>query len=218
MGEEQAQAGTQDQGGQAAAAAAQGWQQQGGAAQQDGAAQVNGDGKKPLAAGGEDQQQQEKPYWPDDWREKAAQHIAAGDEKAYRRELKRLERIADPAGMYGMYREAETKLTSVGLIKVPGKDAKPEEVAEFHKALGVPEKPEDYFKNIKLENGAVIGEADKPIADAFAAAVHKSGATPQVVNAALNWYFKGQEDAAAKLDESDENFKTTSLKDLKEEY
>jgi len=219
MTEQVANQNTQDQGGQAATQGGQvQQQQQNGAAQQDGAAQVNDDGKKPLAAGGEVQQQQEKPYWPADWREKVAQHVAAGDEKAYKRELKRLERIVDPAGVYGNYREAETKLTSGGLIKVPAKDAKPEEIAEYHKALGVPEKPGDYFKGIKLENGAVIGDADKPLADAFAAAVHPAGASPQVVNAALNWYFANQEKQAAALDESDDTFRKEAQQALKEEY
>jgi hypothetical protein len=182
------------------------------------------DGKQTLATGAdseaEDKAKDEKakPYWPENWREKLAEQIAAGDKKAYARELKRLERIADPAGVYGMYREAEGKLTSGGLIKKPGKDAKPEEIAEYHKAMGVPEKPEDYFKEIKLENGAVIGEADKPLVDGFAAAVHQSGATPQFVNAALNWYYKNQEEQAAAMDEADDEFRREAERALKDEY
>lgn len=31
-----------------------------------------------------------------------------------------------------------------GMVRVPGADARPEDIAAFHKALGVPEKPEDY--------------------------------------------------------------------------
>jgi hypothetical protein len=173
---------------------------------------------EPIAAGGEPAPTPEpKGYWPEDWRHKAAEHIAAGDQKAYQREIKRLERIADPAGLYGMYREAESKLTSGGLIKIPGKDATPEEVAAYHKALGVPEKPEDYFKDVKLENGAVIGEADKPLVDAFAQAVHKAGAPPQVLNAALNWYFKNQEDQAAAMDEADETFRVEAERAMKDD-
>ena len=159
-----------------------------------------------------------KPFWPENWREKAAEHYAAGDKKAYERELKRLQRITDPAAVYGQYRELEAKFTSGKLIQVPGKEAKEEEVAAFHKALGVPEKAEDYFKDVKLENGAVIGEADRPVADAFAGAVHKAGATPAVVNAAMNWYFKSQEDAAAALDEADDTFRRESERSLKDEY
>lgn len=159
-----------------------------------------------------------KPYWPADWREKMAEHAAAGDKKAYARELKRLQRFTDPTSVYGFAREYEGKFDRGGLVKVPGKDAKPEEVAEFNKAMGVPEKPEDYFKDIKLENGAVIGEADKPLADSFAAALHPAGASPAVVSAALNWYYKHQEEQAAAMDEADETFRHESERALKDEF
>ena len=150
-------------------------------------------------------------------REEIAKHHAAGDDKAYKKELKRLERISGPEGLYGMYRELESKFTSGGLVKVPGKNAKPEEIAEFHKALGVPEKAEDYLKDLKLENGAVIGDADKPVIGAFAAEMHKAGAPPTVMKAALDWYYKNQEDAAAQLDEQDDTFRRESEKALKDE-
>lgn len=159
-----------------------------------------------------------KGYWPDDWREKMAKHLAAGDEKTYEKELKRLKRFADPSGVYGMAREAENKLHTSGLVKIPGKDASEEEIAEFNKAMGVPEKPEEYFEKLQLENGAVIGEADKPIADSFAEAVHKSGATPQFVNSAMNWYFEQQEKIAAEQDEADDTFHRESKSELKEEF
>jgi hypothetical protein len=159
-----------------------------------------------------------KPYWPPDWREKMAEHASAGDKKAYARELKRLQRFTDPTSVYGFAREYEGKFDRGGLVKVPGKDAKPEEIAEFNKAMGVPEKPEDYFKDIKLENGAVIGDADKPLADAFAAAVHPAGASPAVVSAALNWYYKHQEEQAAAMDEADDEYRRESERALKDEF
>lgn len=180
------------------------------------------DGKPTIAGGGTEEEQPKteaaKPYWPDNWREKLAEHIAAGDKKAYDRELKRLQRIADPSGVYGMYRELDNRLNGGGLIKVPGKDAKPEDIESFHKALGVPEKPEDYFKDIKLDNGAVIGEADKPIVDIFAAAMHKAGATPAVMTAVLNTYYARQEEIAAQQDDADDEFHRESLRTLKEEW
>ena len=159
-----------------------------------------------------------KPYWPEDWRQKAAEHLAAGDKKAYDRELKRLQRIADPSAIYGMYRELDNRLNGGGLLKVPTKDAKPEEVAAFHKALGVPEKAEDYLKDVKLENGAVLGAADRPAAEQFVQAVHKAGAPPAVVNAALNWYFTRLQEQAEALDESDDKFHIDSERALKEEW
>lgn len=159
-----------------------------------------------------------KSYWPADWRQKMAEHLAAGDKKILAKELKRLERISDPAGVFGMYREMESKFTSGGLVKIPGKDAKPEEIAEYHRAIGVPEKPEELVAAIKLENGAVIGEADKPRLNSFGAALHKAGATPAVMNAAANWYYQQQEEAMAALDEADDAYLRESQKVLKEEY
>lgn len=212
------------QGGQAAQGGAQNGAAQAGAngAAQGGAAQngqQNGKGAEAsIAAGAEQQQQQDKPYWPADWREKAARHVSAGEEKIYKKELKRLEGITDPAAVFGLYREAEARLTGGGLIRVPGKDAKPEDVALYHKQLGVPENPEDYFKDIKLANDMVIGDADKPVADAFAAAVHKAGATPAVVTEAMNWYFGEQQKRADELDDMDDKFRRESTQALTEEW
>ena len=156
--------------------------------------------------------------WPDDWREQVANHIAAGDKKVYDKELKRLQRIADPAGVYGMYRELDNRLNGGGLLKVPGKDAKPEEIAAFHKALGVPEKPEDLVAAVQLENGAVIGEADKPLVSGFAAEMLKAGSTPAHMSAALNWYYRHQEEQAAALDEADDDFRRSSEQALRDEW
>lgn len=152
-------------------------------------------------------------------REQIATYFAAGDKKVYKQELRRLERLGidDPAKLYGLWREAEGKLTSGGLIKVPGKDAKEEEVKAFQKALGWAEKPEEMFKEIKLENDAVIGEADRPMMQGFLEAVHGATSAQDYVNKAANWYYKTQEDAAAQLDESDDAFRRESETALKDD-
>jgi hypothetical protein len=160
----------------------------------------------------------EKPYWPDDWREKTAEHAAAGDKKAYEKELARLQKLDSPISMYGSYRSMENTWASKQFVKLPGKDAKPEEIAEYHKAMGVPEKPEDYYNAVKLENGAVIGDADRPVIDSFAKAAHSAGMPASHVNAALNWYFNSQEQAAAQLDEADDRHKTEAARALKDEW
>src|SRR3990167_6153475 len=177
----------------------------------------NGNGKdKPLAAGGESPPAPEpKPYWPEEWRQKAAEHISAGDKKLIEKELRRLEKISDPSALYASYRAMENTWASRNFVRLPGKDAKPEEVAEYHKALGVPDTPEGYFKDLKLDNGLILGETDKPIADAFANAVHKAGAPPSVVKAGIEWYLKHDEEQAAALDEADESFRRTSEQTLK---
>lgn len=171
-----------------------------------------------IASGNAPEPAPEKPYWPEDWKQKFADHISAGNKKAAEKELKRLETMADPTVAWARFRDMENTWASRQFVKVPPKENATEaDIKEYHKALGVPEKPEDYFKDIKLSNGAVIGEADKPIVDSFAAVAHKAGAPPQVVNAALDWYFQNQEQQAAALDEADDKFKTESMRALKEE-
>ena len=181
--------------------------------------------KKPLAMQGEADDKaaekveaEAKPYWPEDWMQKCAEHYGAGNQKETEKELRRLQRIADPAALYGLYREAESRLTSGGLLKVPGKDAGEEEVAQFRAALGVPEKPEDYAEGLELENGAVIGDADKPMVEEVFKVLHGAGAPKDVSHALVNWYFNNQEQQAASLDESDDTFQRESIASLKEEW
>lgn len=152
-------------------------------------------------------------------RESLAKHASAGDKKAYDKELKRMERlgIEKPEQIYGLWRELERWRDEGNLIKVPGKDAKPEDKAAFNKAMNVPEKPEGYMEHIKLENGAVIGEADKPNLQSFLGAAHEAGAPPNVTNRLVNWYYAQQEEAAAKLDEDDHTFRVESERAMKEE-
>lgn len=174
-------------------------------------------GDKTIATGKETKEEPAKPYWPEDWREKMAEFAAAGDAKEKDRLLKQLGRYVDPAAIFGKTRELESKFSAGGLIKVPGKDAKPEEIAAYNKAIGVPEKHEDYLKDLTLENGAVIGEADKPLVDGVLAAIHKQGATPAVAKAMLDWYYGHQEKIAADQDEADDTFRRESERLLKDE-
>jgi hypothetical protein len=223
MSEMQAQANGQDGGAQAAAAAATNAgnnQGQNSQQQQNGNGQANGQGNGAangtLASGAQaNGQQQEKPYWPDDWKERMAEHASAGDKKAYDKELRRLQNFDTPFAVYGSYRGMENTWATKQFVKLPGKDGKPEEIAEFHKALGVPEKPEEYLATYKPANGAMLGDDDKPVAAEFAAALHKSGAPPAAVHAALDWYLGNMEKQAAQLDEMDDTFRREAEQALK---
>lgn len=155
---------------------------------------------------------------PPDWRKEIAESYGNGDKKVTEKELRRLERIKDPSMLYAMYREAENRLTSGGLVKKPGDDPTEAEKAAWNKVLGVPEEPSGYLEDIKLDNGAVIGEQDKPMAESFAEALHSAGAPPSVYQAALNWYFNQQQSVADATDETDENFKIDSNRELREEF
>lgn len=175
---------------------------------------------KTIAGGNveEKAEPEHKPAWGEDWRAKFAEHVAAGDKKAAEREMKRLERIADPAAVYGMYRELEAKFSQGGLTKIPGKDAPAEEVKAFHKALGVPDDPKDYVENLSLPNGLKLGDQDKQIASDFAAAMHKAGAPQSVMNEAYSWYLRNEEMRAAAIDQQDDKNRTQSMQALKDEW
>ena len=64
--------------------------------------------------------------------------------------------------------EMRTKL-STAVVK-PGKDAKPEEIAAYHKSIGVPETPEGY--KFEMPEGREPTEADKEFQAAWAKGFH----------------------------------------------
>lgn len=78
-------------------------------------------------------------------------------------------------------------------INVPGKDAKPEEIAEFRSKLGVPETIDGYTFDVPEYIGGPdaapqVKEGLKPLLEHL----HKAGATPDVVKAGLAWFFEDQ--------------------------
>jgi hypothetical protein len=96
----------------------------------------SGDGVAAEGAGG-DQGGQE----PDWYASLSAE--ADGDNPSHRDYVKgkNFKTIDD---MAKSYREAEKALRDSGRVKIPGADAKPEEVAEFRKLLGVPDDAKGY--------------------------------------------------------------------------
>lgn len=113
--------------------------------------------------------------------------ISGGDEKA----SKLLERYATPQDFTKAYLEAVKKISSGELAKPLPKDATPEQVAEWRKGNGIPEKPEGYFE--KLPNGLVIGEDDKPLFDAVAQKLHARNVQPEVIHDLAEWYYGMQD-------------------------
>ncbi|GAT33290.1 hypothetical protein TSACC_21703 [Terrimicrobium sacchariphilum] len=80
----------------------------------------------------------------------------------YRASLGKFKNVGD---MAKSYRELETKLGVKGTF-IPGKDAKPEEVAAYRKAVGIPDEPTKYnIKPEQLPDGFTwpADEAIKPI-------------------------------------------------------
>jgi hypothetical protein len=181
--------------------------------------------KKSIAAGGDEEPteggektEEPKSFWNEEWRKKIAEHAAAGDEKAFKREMKRLERISDPAAIYGMYRELEAKFDKGGLLRVPGEGASEEEVKAFHKAIGVPEDAKEYVENLSLPDGVQLGDRDKELAGDFATDMHEAGLTQSQMDKAMSWYFKNEEARAAHVDQLDDQNRDETMRALKEEF
>lgn len=146
------------------------------------------------------------PDWAPDWREK----MAGGDEK----ELARLGRFKSPVDVYRSNRELEKKM-SAGPAKLTA-DATPEQIAEFRKANGIPEKADGYLE--ALPKGLVIGDADKPMIEGFLNRVHGKNAPPEVVADAIDWYYGEQERIAAAQAQADKEFSLKSSDALREEW
>src|SRR5690606_21574553 len=65
-------------------------------------------------------------------------------ESASTRDWLKASGVKDINGLAKLARDNQRALRESGRIKVPGEGATDAEIAEFHKAIGVPEKPTDY--------------------------------------------------------------------------
>lgn len=165
----------------------------------------------PLAAGGstpDDQAKKVEAIWRDDWR----QQIAGEDRAA----LAKLEKFDTPAALAKALAETEKKLETAGTKPALAKDATPEQVAEYRKALGIPEKADGY--EIKPSNGYVFGEADAPALDSFRAFAHEHNWTPEQVQQGGEWYARMQEDVANQQAEADAGYKSQAEDTLRAQW
>lgn len=158
------------------------------------------------AAGGDDGKKPVVPAdFPADWREKLA-----GDDKKF---LNILKRYSSPNTFANAYKSLRQKQDS-GELKAPlPKDASDEQKAAWRKENGVPEKADGYDLG-----GLKIDDADKPAVDAYLAAMHEDGATPDQVRKNLSVYYKLKADAAEELSGRDAKDKAETEDALRAEY
>lgn len=149
--------------------------------------------------------------WGDDWREK----LANGDDKR----LERLKRFASPEALLQAQEEAQRKI-SEGLKPKgkPGDKATDDEWAAYRKEHGIPDKVEDFVKAIALPDSRQIGEADKPVIEAFAERAIKSGIAPGDMTVLVDEYYRMQEEVQFQQAEEDTKFRKEAEKDLKEAW
>lgn len=117
--------------------------------------------------------------WPDKWREEMAEK----DEKV----LARLARYNTPKDVGQALIAAQNRISSGELKSSLPKDASVEQIKAWRAENGIPEDPAKY--EIKLKDGLVIGDEDKPIVEAFSKAAHGANFNSAQVSAALDWYY-----------------------------
>ena len=161
-----------------------------------------------LSDPGEDKPVAAPADWPEDWRAK----VAGEDEKL----LKRLDRFKSPGDIVKSWRALEQKVSSGEVVAKLPKDASEEQVAEYRKANGIPEKSEGYLD--ALSSGVVIGEDDKALVGSFLESAHAQNASPEVVSAAIDWYYGLQEEQAATMAQADRERKQAAEDELRAEW
>lgn len=142
----------------------------------------------------------------DDWRARLA-----GDDKKL---LGYLARVPSEKELVARVKKHEDDLKAGKYLKPLGENPSDEEVAEWRKNLGVPEKPEDY----QLADGLVVGDDDKPFVDKFLGSMHAAGAPPAVVNAALDTYYAIVEEQVSAEVAAANTAKSESIETLREEW
>ena len=146
--------------------------------------------------------------WPDDWRQKLA-----GDDKKL---LARLERMGSPKDLHNAYRALEQRLSSGEYKKALPDHYTEEELKDFRKSNGIPEKPDDY--DVTLGNGFVWGEADKPLLQDFTAFAHAHNLPQDAVKSSLEWYTQQQQKLADDMAQRDESDRINGSEALRAEW
>lgn len=152
-------------------------------------------GTKPAATG----------EWPADWRDK----FSGGDAQ----KAARLQRYASPQALTDALIAAQNKIRAGDLKPALGKDAKPEEIAAFREAHGIPEAPDKY------DLGDVeVPESDKELVNKFLASAHTVNMTPEQVRTTLKAYNEISEAARNARMAQDVEIKTTTEDALRAEW
>lgn len=155
-----------------------------------------------------------------DWHERALAGLGdLGAEKD--KTLEKLKRAATPADLFKSNLEAERKISEMGeamkgMVRVPGADAKPEDVAAFRKAIGVPDAPDGY-KAFRPE-GLTLSPADEAREKEFLADMHKAGQPQAAVEAAMKFHYAAVAREQQRFEAEGKRIAGENLAALKKQY
>jgi hypothetical protein len=137
----------------------------------------------PLADGGEGVVEPVKGDWPDDWRDK----LADGDEDT----AKLLKRFGSPKAVARALRETRAQVSKgLGAAAEPPENASDEQKAEWRKARGVPDKPEEYKFDAPKDHEWT--DSDREYLTEFGKFAHAKGWSQAQAKDAVDWYMNDQ--------------------------
>lgn len=177
-------AGGQDEGGGAAGGADDKAGAGGGQGSDDGAKGGQGAGNK-----------DDGPIWREDWRTQ----IAGTDEAI----AKRLSRYSSPKDVANALLSVQNRISAGELRSALPKNATDDQVKAWRQENGIPEAPDKY--ELKLADGLVVGDDDKPLIDNLLKSMHKVNAPAGIASEVVNFYYatKEAEEAARQQKDAD---------------
>lgn len=177
-------AGGQDEGGGAAGGADDKAGAGGGQGADDGSKGGQGAGNK-----------DDGPIWREDWRTQ----IAGTDETI----AKKLARYSSPKDVANALLSVQNRISAGELRSALPKNATDDQVKAWRAENGIPEAPDKY--ELKLSDGLVVGEDDKPLIDNLLKSMHKVNAPAGIASEVVNFYYatKEAEEAARQQKDAD---------------
>lgn len=128
------------------------------------------------------------------------------------------ERFASPVEAVRSAFELRQKLSTS--LTPPGPDARPEQVAEFRRRLGVPDSHAGY--DVALPEGLpeplLPNEAVQANIDAFLQAIHGAGATQEVAATAVDWYYGYLAEGLAQQERQQSEAREAAAAELRREW
>lgn len=133
------------------------------------------------------------PIWREDWRTQ----IAGTDEAI----AKRLSRYSSPKDVANALLSVQNRISSGELRSALPKNATEDQVKAWRQENGIPDAPDKY--ELKLADGLVVGEDDKPLIDNLLKSMHKVNAPAGIASEVVNFYYQTKEAEEAKRQQAD---------------
>lgn len=153
---------------------------------------------KTVYTGAQDAWKKANPYGDDPWRGIATEY-ATKDGQVDEKVLARVKRYATPADALNAQFALQSRISAGEFRSVLPKDANDEQIKAWRAENGIPEAPDKY--ELKLRDGLVVGDDDKPIIDGFLSRAHKANLNAQQASEAVDWYYEEVErQTAARAD------------------